>query len=144
MPWQCWCSRLSHNNCLVVCTERGVLINLLVGWAVLCELEIPKVGCGQLVTGVQSCAVPGDLPAERGGGGGAGGRHNEVQRAAALDARLDALMAVVRLQYLIAREGGWGAVKEWGEVLSLGESHLALKLPPEKPKICRVAAGICN
>lgn len=69
---------------------------------------------------------------------------NEVQRAAALDARLDALMAVVRLQYLIAREGGWGAVKEWGEVLSLGESHLALKLPPEKPKICRVAAGICN
>ena len=29
-------------------------------------------------------------------------------------------MAVVRLQYLVAREGGWGAQAEWGETLSLG------------------------
>ena len=44
----------------------------------------------------------------------------DVNRLAALDARLDALAAVVRLGYLIAREGGWGAVAEWGESLSLG------------------------
>ena len=29
-------------------------------------------------------------------------------------------MLVVRLQYLVAREGGWGAQAEWGETLSLG------------------------
>ena len=39
----------------------------------------------------------------------------------ALDSRLDGLMAVVRLQYLVSREGGWGAQAEWGETLSLGE-----------------------
>ena len=38
----------------------------------------------------------------------------------ALDSRLDGLMLVVRLQYLVAREGGWGAQAEWGETLSLG------------------------
>ena len=42
---------------------------------------------------------------------------------AALDAALDALMETVRLSYLIEREGGWDAVKEWGEVLSLGEQQ---------------------
>ena len=45
---------------------------------------------------------------------------DELEAAAVLDARLDALMGVVRLQYLIEREGGWGATAEWGEVLSLG------------------------
>lgn len=45
---------------------------------------------------------------------------DELEAAAILDARLDALMGVVRLQYLIEREGGWGATAEWGEVLSLG------------------------
>ena len=40
---------------------------------------------------------------------------------AALDARLGALMGAVRLGYLVEREGGWEAVQEWGEVLSLGE-----------------------
>ncbi len=45
---------------------------------------------------------------------------DELEAAAILDARLDALMDVVRLQYLIEREGGWGATAEWGEVLSLG------------------------
>ncbi len=39
---------------------------------------------------------------------------------AELDERLDGLMEVVRLSYLIKREGGWGAVCEWGETLSLG------------------------
>ena len=29
-------------------------------------------------------------------------------------------MQVVRLQYLVAREGGWAAQAEWGETLSLG------------------------
>ncbi|CAL8461843.1 g1374 [Coccomyxa elongata] len=48
---------------------------------------------------------------------------DELEAAAILDARLDALMVVVRLQYLIEREGGWGATAEWGEVLSLGEQQ---------------------
>ena len=39
---------------------------------------------------------------------------------AELDERLDGLMEVVRLSYLIKREGGWGAACEWGETLSLG------------------------
>ncbi|KDD72285.1 hypothetical protein H632_c3578p0, partial [Helicosporidium sp. ATCC 50920] len=38
-----------------------------------------------------------------------------------LDAELDALMGVVRLGYLVEREGGWDAVRDWGDVLSLGE-----------------------
>ncbi len=46
---------------------------------------------------------------------------DEAKKAGALDLRLDELMGVVRLQYLVTREGGWGAVREWGEVLSLGE-----------------------
>jgi ABC-type uncharacterized transport system fused permease/ATPase subunit len=47
----------------------------------------------------------------------------EGDPAAALDAALDALMEAVRLQYLVAREGGWGSTQEWGEVLSLGEQQ---------------------
>lgn len=41
----------------------------------------------------------------------------------ALDRALDELMAVVRLQYLVKREGGWDAMGEWGEMLSLGEQQ---------------------
>ncbi len=40
-----------------------------------------------------------------------------------LDAKLDDLMSVVRLRYLIEREGGWDTEKSWGEVLSLGEQQ---------------------
>ncbi|KAL4445411.1 hypothetical protein ABPG77_011236 [Micractinium sp. CCAP 211/92] len=40
-----------------------------------------------------------------------------------LDAELLELMGVVRLRYLLEREGGWDARKEWGEVLSLGEQQ---------------------
>eukprot|EP00887_Chlorella_sp_A99_P003200 scaffold9.g3200.t1 len=43
--------------------------------------------------------------------------------AALLDAKLCALMDVVRLTYLLEREGGLGAAAEWGEVLSLGEQQ---------------------
>ena len=32
-------------------------------------------------------------------------------------------MEVVRLRYLLEREGGLGAAAEWGEVLSLGEQQ---------------------
>lgn len=42
---------------------------------------------------------------------------------AALDAALDGLMKIVRLQYLVEREGGWDSVQEWGETLSLGEQQ---------------------
>lgn len=42
---------------------------------------------------------------------------------AALDEALHQLMIQVRLGYLIEREGGLDAVKEWGEVLSLGEQQ---------------------
>lgn len=38
-------------------------------------------------------------------------------------------MEVVRLSYLITREGGWGAVCEWGETLSLGLAS-AMSFPP--------------
>ena len=44
-------------------------------------------------------------------------------RLRALDAKLDALMAIVRLGYLVDREGGWDADAEWGDVLSLGEQQ---------------------
>ena len=50
----------------------------------------------------------------------------------ALDSRLDGLMLVVRLQYLVAREGGWGAQAEWGETLSLGTP------PPSPLKVAEV------
>lgn len=40
-----------------------------------------------------------------------------------LDNELDLLMGVVRLRYLIDREGGWDAEKTWGDVLSLGEQQ---------------------
>ena len=43
--------------------------------------------------------------------------------AALLDAELDGLMVVVRLGYLVEREGGWDAAREWGETLSLGEQQ---------------------
>ncbi|KAH7917048.1 P-loop containing nucleoside triphosphate hydrolase protein, partial [Leucogyrophana mollusca] len=43
-------------------------------------------------------------------------------RAAAL-AELQALLAAAHLGYLCAREGGWGAVKEWRDVLSGGEKQ---------------------
>jgi ABC-type uncharacterized transport system fused permease/ATPase subunit len=53
---------------------------------------------------------------------GLGSRLAAIQ---ALDARLDGLMAVVRLGYLVEREGGWGAAGEWGETLSLGACSLS-------------------
>lgn len=40
-----------------------------------------------------------------------------------LDDKLNSLMGVVRLRYLIEREGGWEIEKSWGEVLSLGEQQ---------------------
>lgn len=49
------------------------------------------------------------------------GGSSYAERLALLDQRLGHLMEVVRLGYLVEREGGWGAVQEWGEVLSLGE-----------------------
>lgn len=48
---------------------------------------------------------------------------NEPNPPAALDAALDGLMEIVRLQYLVEREGGWDSVREWGETLSLGEQQ---------------------
>ncbi|PSC69745.1 ABC transporter D family member 1 [Micractinium conductrix] len=40
-----------------------------------------------------------------------------------LDNELAELLGVVRLRYLLEREGGWDVRKEWGEVLSLGEQQ---------------------
>ena len=60
------------------------------------------------------------------GAGSAPAASEEEQAAAlaALDAELDSLARVVRLSYLVEREGGWGAATaEWGEVLSLGEQQ---------------------
>ena len=47
----------------------------------------------------------------------------DADRLTALDTALDALARVVRLSYLVDREGGWSSVTEWGEVLSLGEQQ---------------------
>ena len=52
---------------------------------------------------------------------------DNAARLQALDSRLDGLMLVVRLQYLVDREGGWSAQAEWGETLSLGVA------PPPSP-----------
>ena len=40
-----------------------------------------------------------------------------------LDARLDGLAAVVKLEHLVEREGGWGATASWGDTMSLGDLH---------------------
>lgn len=40
-----------------------------------------------------------------------------------LDKVLDKLMGVVRLKYLIQREGSWDTERSWGDVLSLGEQQ---------------------
>lgn len=45
-----------------------------------------------------------------------------------LDAKLDGLAAVVKLEHLIEREGGWGATASWGDTMSLGAPPL-LALP---------------
>ena len=51
-----------------------------------------------------------------------------------LDSRLDQLMGVVRLKYLLQRQGGWDSVAEWGDVLSLGDLVPQLALPVGKSK----------
>lgn len=43
-----------------------------------------------------------------------------------LDSKLDQLMGVVRLRYLLQRQGGWNSVAEWGDVLSLGSAFLEI------------------
>ena len=37
--------------------------------------------------------------------------------------RMDEIMAAVKLQYLVKREGGWNATRRWEDVLSLGEQQ---------------------
>ena len=41
----------------------------------------------------------------------------------ALVARLDEILAAVKLKYLVDREGGWSATRRWEDVLSLGEQQ---------------------
>jgi ABC-type uncharacterized transport system fused permease/ATPase subunit len=48
---------------------------------------------------------------------------DDATRMAALDSALDAIARVVRLEYLVDREGGWSSIVEWGDVLSLGEQQ---------------------
>lgn len=43
------------------------------------------------------------------------------ERLEGLDAELDKLMGIVRLKYLVERQGGWDSVAEWGDTLSLGK-----------------------
>ena len=40
-----------------------------------------------------------------------------------LVARMEEIMGAVKLQYLVKREGGWGATRRWEDVLSLGEQQ---------------------
>lgn len=51
---------------------------------------------------------------------------SEAEALARLDGQLSELLEVVRLSYLLEREGGWGAVTEWGEKLSLGKLKFTL------------------
>lgn len=48
------------------------------------------------------------------------GKSDVVAKLAAL---CEDLMSVVKLAYLVAREGGWKTEKAWGTVLSLGEQQ---------------------
>jgi len=50
------------------------------------------------------------------------------KRVQLLDDRLDQLMGVVRLRYLLQRQGGWDSVAEWQDVLSLGRSLLLVSM----------------
>ena len=59
-------------------------------------------------------------------GGGASVASDWQAAMAALDAKLDALMATVRLAYLAPREGGWDKAIEWGEVSTRGAAHSQL------------------
>lgn len=45
---------------------------------------------------------------------------SNMQKLQQLDEKLDQIMGIVRLRYLLQRQGGWDSIAEWGEVLSLG------------------------
>lgn len=48
---------------------------------------------------------------------------DEAQKKGFIDANLMALLGKVNLEYLVAREGGWNAVRDWADVLSGGEKQ---------------------
>lgn len=48
---------------------------------------------------------------------------DEAQSKGFIDANLMALLGKVNLEYLVAREGGWDAVRDWADVLSGGEKQ---------------------
>ena len=48
------------------------------------------------------------------------------ERVQALDKSLDELMGMVRLKYLVDRQGGWDSTAEWGDTLSLGTQFSVL------------------
>lgn len=48
---------------------------------------------------------------------------DEAQKKGFIDTNLMALLGKVNLEYLVAREGGWNAVRDWADVLSGGEKQ---------------------
>eukprot|EP01047_Picozoa_sp_COSAG01_P065365 COSAG01_NODE_8819_length_2649_cov_3.510588_1_plen_367_part_00 len=68
---------------------------------------------------------------------------------AALDERLGALMSEVGLGEMAGREGGWGAVKQWGDIFSGGEKQRVamarlLHRPPLFAVLDEASAAVCN
>ncbi|KAI9005715.1 ABC transporter transmembrane region 2-domain-containing protein [Hyaloraphidium curvatum] len=49
--------------------------------------------------------------------------HAEMKKAGRTDEELEEILGKVYLQYLVDREGGWDAVKEWKDVFSGGEKQ---------------------
>eukprot|EP00873_Tetraselmis_striata_P038901 jgi/Tetstr1/459165/TSEL_004611.t1 len=50
-------------------------------------------------------------------------RSQRTSPCAALDAKLERLVRIIKLEHLLERQGGFGAVTEWEERLSLGEQQ---------------------
>jgi len=48
---------------------------------------------------------------------------SKAERSAADEAKLLSLLSLVRVDYLVEREGGWDVVRKWEDVLSLGEQQ---------------------
>jgi ABC-type uncharacterized transport system fused permease/ATPase subunit len=87
----------------------------------------------------EQLVYPATVPAAIADAGGLG----------ALDEQLGALMSEVGLGEMAGREGGWGAVKQWGDIFSGGEKQRVamarlLHRPPLFAVLDEASAAVCN